>query len=126
MQVKSEIKYCKRSAITFSCNTKNSIVCQCIAVSISRQTKNFLSTTNYNCLSSNCLTLANDLVTSNPNRITLNPANFIEGKHFYKENGYFVFTKLYHFLKGTCCGNSCRHCAYGNSKNKSLTINKIC
>ena len=125
MQIKIEVKYCKRCGITFNCNTINIIACQCKAVSISQQTKNYLSTTNYNCLCVKCLTQVDELVISNSNRIPPNPNDFIEGKHFYKENGYFVFTELYHFLKGTCCGNSCRHCAYGNSK-KSRTINIIC
>lgn len=116
MQKEYEIKYCKRCSITFNCNALDISACQCSAVPISDQTKYFLSTTTYNCLCANCLTQVNELVASNPNRIPPNPTDFIEGQHFYKENGYFVFTELYHFLKRTCCGNSCRHCAYGNSK----------
>src|SRR5437868_13823799 len=26
--------------------------------------------------------------------------------------GYKVFTRLRHFLRGSCCGNGCRHCIY--------------
>jgi hypothetical protein len=27
-----------------------------------------------------------------------------------------VFTEFYHILKGYCCENGCRHCAYGFKK----------
>ncbi|MEO8853246.1 MAG: DUF5522 domain-containing protein [Ginsengibacter sp.] len=40
----------------------------------------------------------------------------IEGLHYYYENGYFVFTELYHLQRGYCCKNKCRHCAYGIKK----------
>ncbi|MEO1009880.1 MAG: DUF5522 domain-containing protein [Bacteroidota bacterium] len=25
----------------------------------------------------------------------------------------WVFTEFYHILRGQCCQNGCRHCAYG-------------
>ena len=28
------------------------------------------------------------------------------------DTGLKVITRLRHFLKGTCCGNACRHCVY--------------
>jgi len=28
------------------------------------------------------------------------------------DTGYRVLTRYRHFLKGTCCGNACRHCVY--------------
>ena len=45
-----------------------------------------------------------------------------EGLHYYIENGYRVFTELYHRERGYCCSNGCRHCAFtiklqGNNKN---------
>jgi hypothetical protein len=41
----------------------------------------------------------------------------IEGIHYYiNEQGYFVFTELYHKLRGYCCENGCRHCPYGFKK----------
>ena len=58
----------------------------------------------------------NALVNSNPHRISPNLSYLIEQLHYYKEDGYFVFTELYHYLKGQYCGNKCRHCAYGNKK----------
>jgi len=39
----------------------------------------------------------------------------VEGLHFtYRdpESGLLVVTRLRHFLKGSCCGNACRHCVY--------------
>lgn len=49
--------------------------------------------------------------------------DFIQGIHYYLENGRVVFTELYHKERGTCCGNNCRHCCYfpsvkGNTKLK--------
>lgn len=41
----------------------------------------------------------------------------IEGVHYYiNEQGYFVFTELYHKLRGYCCQNGCKHCPYGFGK----------
>jgi hypothetical protein len=41
----------------------------------------------------------------------------IEGVHYYiNEQGYFVFTELYHRLRGYCCKNGCKHCPYGFNK----------
>lgn len=31
---------------------------------------------------------------------------------FYWEKGYRVMTASYHQRRGSCCGNSCRHCPY--------------
>jgi len=35
-----------------------------------------------------------------------------EDVHYYMENGYMVFTELYHKTRGSCCGNRCRHCPF--------------
>ena len=35
-----------------------------------------------------------------------------EGKHYYMEDGFMVFAEAYHLARGTCCGNSCRHCPF--------------
>ena len=43
----------------------------------------------------------------------MNTDQLIEGKHFYiNEDGYMVFTELYHLEKGFCCGMGCLHCPY--------------
>lgn len=36
----------------------------------------------------------------------------LEGKDFYWEGPYLVFTASYHLRKGSCCGSRCRHCPY--------------
>jgi hypothetical protein len=33
---------------------------------------------------------------------------------YYLENGLLVFTAAYHLKRGSCCGNSCRHCPYSH------------
>lgn len=119
MQTQSLEKYCTRCSCKFNCNAIDIQNCQCSTVTISGQTQDFLKETRYDCLCSNCLQEIDNLVNTNI-REQIKPENFIEGKHFYKENGFFVFTELYHYLKGTCCGNECRHCAYGLRKDKTI------
>ena len=36
----------------------------------------------------------------------------VEGRDYYSEDGYIVFTKDYHLRRGSCCGSGCRHCPY--------------
>ncbi len=31
---------------------------------------------------------------------------------YYLENGYVVFTEVYHKKRGYCCGSGCRHCPF--------------
>ena len=41
----------------------------------------------------------------------------VKNRHFTyddPETGLRVLTRLRHFLKGTCCGNACRHCIYSH------------
>ena len=41
----------------------------------------------------------------------------IEDLHFTYDDpdtGLKVITRLRHYLKGTCCGNACRHCVYNH------------
>lgn len=120
MQVKHEIKYCGRCSAQFVCKVGDVLACQCSTVSISQNTKDFLLETSYDCLCANCMKQVGKLVFQHPIRKSPIPQLLVEGIHFYKENSFFVFTELYHYLKGKCCGNGCRHCAYGNSKHKSI------
>ena len=44
---------------------------------------------------------------------------------FYVENGFHVFTEIYHLKRGYCCVNNCRHCPWKNNissdhKNKPI------
>lgn len=36
----------------------------------------------------------------------------IEHLDYYLENGNWVFTEWFHWKRGRCCGNACRHCPY--------------
>ncbi|BBH53115.1 DUF5522 domain-containing protein [Fluviispira sanaruensis] len=37
----------------------------------------------------------------------------IEGVDFYfNEDGFMVFTQLFHIKRGYCCENDCKHCPY--------------
>jgi Family of unknown function (DUF5522) len=121
MQEKHEQKYCGRCFVLFTYKVGNILTCQCSKAELSKPTKDFLLETSYDCLCANCMSELNTLVNSNLHRISPNPSHLIERLHFYKEGGYFVFTELYHFLKGQCCGNKCRHCAYGNKKQTNGT-----
>lgn len=41
------------------------------------------------------------------------PTNeLIEGKDYYYEGAFIVFTRRYHLKRGSCCGSGCRHCPY--------------
>lgn len=33
-------------------------------------------------------------------------------KDYYLENDRVIFTAGFHLRRGSCCGNSCRHCPY--------------
>lgn len=45
---------------------------------------------------------------------------FIEGVHYYLENGRVVFTEKYHLDRGYCCKSigGCRHCPYDRKQPK--------
>jgi len=48
-----------------------------------------------------------------PKENKLPPTHLLkDGIHYYFENGFMVFTKHYHLLRGKCCGSGCRHCPY--------------
>lgn len=41
-----------------------------------------------------------------------------EGDDYYLERGYRVFTRDFHYARGFCCKNSCRHCPYDKKNMK--------
>ena len=45
---------------------------------------------------------------------------FIEGIHYYLEDGKVVFTEKYHTDRGQCCGSKCRHCPYTPQHKKGI------
>ncbi|WP_191908840.1 DUF5522 domain-containing protein [Larkinella humicola] len=32
--------------------------------------------------------------------------------YYYNEQGYVVFTTVYHLKRGYCCKNGCKHCPW--------------
>lgn len=87
---------------------------QCISVPISAETAAFLSKTYFDCLCKDCLLEINeDVRLAAHYRLPTKKEMLIEGLHYYKEGNNWVFTALYHHLRGYCCGSGCRHCVYG-------------
>lgn len=116
--LRHEDKYCPRCGNLFECKVGDIANCQCNSIKIPEATRDFILTTSYNdCLCCKCMAEIDQMVQfklqhSFPTQKEL----MIEGLHYYFENGYFVFTELYHLQRGYCCKNDCRHCAYGNKK----------
>ena len=48
--------------------------------------------------------------------------DFVKDLHYYLEGDRIVFTSLFHFERGECCGNICRHCPYDPKHIKGNTI----
>ena len=46
--------------------------------------------------------------------------SLVEGVDFYRENGRYVFTSLYHLKRGHCCNSGCRHCPYREAASSPL------
>lgn len=36
--------------------------------------------------------------------------------YYWSEEGYRVFTEIYHLKRGYCCKSGCKHCPYGFNK----------
>jgi hypothetical protein len=108
-----ENKLCPRCQLSFVCNIGDVVNCQC-NISLDDDTKLFLSKTHYDCLCASCLQHYNQLVLlSRKYQVPKQKEIMLEGVHYYIENGNWVFTELYHLLRGYCCGSGCRHCVYG-------------
>lgn len=107
-------KICQRCKKDFDCNCISIESCECSSLVLSPVTKEYLSKTSYNCLCTNCLTEVENFA-SLAKRFPFpkSPTEYVEGIHYYIEGQYWVFTTFYHYLKGSCCKNNCRHCAYG-------------
>ena len=118
MQAKQKNTYCSRCRIPFECKADDIENCQCQSISISPKTSQFLLTTQHQCLCAACLESINTMIVSHPERVAPQSNQLKENIHYYKDGNYFVFTELYHYLKGVCCGNGCKHCAYGTTQNK--------
>ena len=107
-------KVCPRCKKEFECNSKDIAKCNCNTLTLSNNLKYFLSKTSYECLCNQCLDELEVLTKeSKMENFPLKRTDYTEGKHFYIENELFVFTEYFHMVKGECCRNNCRHCAYG-------------
>ena len=51
-----------------------------------------------------------------------NETGILEGIHYYLEGERVVFTDIFHFQRGSCCDNGCRHCPYTKPR-KKVNIN---
>jgi len=109
-----EEKYCPKCRQAFTCKMGDIQNCQCSAVRLSEDTRAFLAKTYFDCLCSSCLQkIDHDVHAARAYHFPGQKEMLTEGLHYYKEGGAFVFTELYHLLRGYCCGNGCRHCVYG-------------
>jgi hypothetical protein len=118
---KHEIKICPHCARQFECKVGDVVNCQCNTITLSVETHNFLEKTDFGCLCVSCLGKFHEMQSKSfglefPNK----REQMIEGLHYYIENGYWVFTEFYHFLRGNCCQSGCRHCVYGFKKEEKL------
>ncbi|MHC5200819.1 cysteine-rich CWC family protein [Myroides sp. LJL119] len=113
-------KLCTHCKAIIDCRAEDIVNCDCTKVNISGELRVFLAKSYHKCLCNNCLGKFEQMLEfSKENQLPLRRSQMQEMTHYYMENGYFVFTELYHFLKGQCCGNGCRHCVYG-FKNRYL------
>jgi hypothetical protein len=83
---------------------------------MSVETKELLEKTYYSFLCRDCLKKIDDLVAEAEKMKASGEQSCLkEGTHYYMQKGNLVFTEFYHILKGYCCQNLCKHCAYGFS-----------
>lgn len=109
-----EKKLCPKCKQPFLCEVNNIANCQCNSVSLSEPTRAFLSKTNFECLCKDCLIkIEEDIHSAKTLVFPSDKIELIEDVHFYIENGKWVFTETYHYLRGYCCESGCRHCVYG-------------
>lgn len=113
-------KVCTHCKTPISCQPDAIGQCDCAQIQIHTDTKVFLRSSFHKCLCNACLEKMDQLVAqAKTNEFPRKRSDMVEGKDYYMENGYSVFTELYHLLKGQCCQNGCRHCVYG-FKNRYL------
>ncbi|WP_068598552.1 cysteine-rich CWC family protein [Vaginella massiliensis] len=108
------IKNCQRCHQDFECLADDIQKCNCNSLELKPETQAFLGKTYYDCLCEKCLKTLDgyaDLAKQYP--FPQDRSMYIPEVHYYIENQYWVFTEFFHYQKGRCCGNNCRHCAYG-------------
>ena len=110
-----QAKDCPRCHKPFGCQMTHITECQCSKVKIPSTLREWLAKHFDNCLCLNCLIELVEI--DRIAEVVPFPAdnkNLVRKYHYYMDAGRFVFTELYHYQKGYCCGNKCRHCVYGN------------
>ena len=45
----------------------------------------------------------------------------VEGRDYYMDGPYLVFTREYHLRRGSCCQSGCRHCPWNYKKTSPTT-----
>jgi hypothetical protein len=112
-----KIKICGRCKVNIECLAENIEQCACSQISLNAATTAFLKRTDYDCLCNKCLKEVDELIIKSKDySFPVSRVEMIEGIHYYIENGYFIFTELYHMLREKCCQSGCRRCAYGYKK----------
>ena len=48
----------------------------------------------------------------------------VEGRDYYLERGYVVFTADFLLRRGYCCESGCRHCPYGEDAADAASAKK--
>lgn len=108
------VKICPRCASSLTCHREAVAQCACATVILAPATRAYLAKTAYDCLCPGCLRELNELAQAAARQSFPAPGEpLVEGLHYYREGGKWVFTEYYHILRGTCCRSGCRHCAYG-------------
>ena len=114
---KHEEKYCPKCQQPFLCKVGDIANCQCRSVQLTAEADAFLAKTYFDCLCKDCLEKINeDVRIAAHYRFPTQKEMLIEGLHYYREGRNWVFTPLYHQMRGYCCGGGCRHCVYGFKK----------
>ncbi|SFM64849.1 Cysteine-rich CWC [Algoriella xinjiangensis] len=108
---------CSRCQQALECRVDDIQNCDCNTIQLQDVTKTFLKKTSYKCLCNNCLQqLDYFAVLDQQYKHPTTPSEFVPHIHYYIENGFWVFTEFFHYQKGKCCQNGCRHCVYGYKK----------
>ncbi|WP_050981155.1 cysteine-rich CWC family protein [Saprospira grandis] len=108
--MKTECPSCHKS---FECQPENISNCQCVDLVIGPALRAHLAKSKKSCYCATCLRELNTICEQAAREPLPQKAHeFVEGKHFYKENGLWIFSKYYLIQRGYCCGNGCKHCPY--------------
>ncbi|MBL0294838.1 MAG: cysteine-rich CWC family protein [Saprospiraceae bacterium] len=110
-------KICPFCKETFRCSANEDAVCGCQGVELSFTTRLFLEKNFKDCLCNACLSHFESLTQrAAMYQFPRDAKDLLLNIHYTMEGGKMVFTELYHYQRGLCCGSGCRHCVYRFSK----------